>query len=533
MNSFKILYLYPEEFWGQSNLMVIFNRISNYLNMNINTSNKEIKEEFIDLRNESLPKFSLETNKEYREALKKKLQEKYNQFKFDLVAISCYSSFNYINTIEVANLIKKYVNANCFIVVGGIHPTLCPEDFQTGNFPNYIYNTYSKNFNPIDFLIKEEGEIPFFKLIQSLIDKNYNFQNNLENKCKILPTEILQDLNELPILNLDLFKSYGKKISNYKGVWLDFSRGCIFRCKYCPNSEKYINCYRNLRLKTIDKCIKELRIIEETNWLSIDYVFITDMIFLPKRSARDSFFKKLEEDISENGKFNFKIQIMDRVDVCSKEDLKNYKKFNMVPNIGLESGSETLLYRMGKILGKNKKDIQKGIQRYLKKTENIIKISNKIDLPIFFNYLIGVPGSDKETMKENEDFFLSERFNGKSLADKYHIILKFNKFLGYFGSELYNKADELYGTKYYYKKWWKIFDEDQVYYASLVNPSNNLTFKESINLSLNFIREFLKKQNKNGNPYYSLVNLLRWKEEGIQGYDLLNLIKSKRMSNLE
>ena len=68
---------------------------------------------------------------------------------------------------------------------------------------------------------------------------------------------------------------------------------------------------------------------------------------------------ELEKKIKINGGFPFQLNVSERIELCSKKDLTYYKKFNIVPHIGLESCSKTLLFRMGKILGNAKSRNQK------------------------------------------------------------------------------------------------------------------------------------------------------------------------------
>lgn len=81
---------------------------------------------------------------------------------------------------------------------------------------------------------------------------------------------------------------------------------------------------------------------------------------------------------------------------------------------------------------------------------------------LYLNYiLIGVPGEDRKTIKENRDFFLKRKcFFKKSLAKKYNINLRFNKFLAFAGSEVYYRAEDKYGATIHFKNWWKIFFEN-------------------------------------------------------------------------
>ncbi len=528
MKSIKILYIHPYEFWGTTDILPSFIRISNYLNSRRKELNGSIKEKYLDFRYENLPEFAPENIVLYRFELKKLLTKIYKRFKFNLVAISCYGSFNYINSIEVAFLIKYFINPNCTIVVGGVHTTICPQDFQPGEFPVYLNNTYNQNTTPFDFLIKEEGEKPFFKLVRDILEGSIKRRNNPTENCIIREIEIINDLNELPIIDLRLLKKYRKILKKYNNLWIDFSRGCIFKCKFCINSENYVNCYKKVRTKSVKKCIEELKVLKNCKWLSIKNVFISDMIFLPKKSLRTQFFEELKKIINQEGSFPFQITIMDRIDLCSMDDLANYNELNIIPSFGLESCSKTMLYKMGKILGRTRNQINNGINRYLLKLEEIIKEGNKLELLIKYNLLIGLPGSTKETIKENCDFFLKKRFDGESLLDKFKVIFKFNKYFAYIGSEIYNIAEEKFGARIYHKEWWKMFRKDQAYLAALVDPSKDLTFKESINLNLKFIKEVFIKQNKLKNPVYSfsiLRDFLRSKDGLI--YKLHEMIKEK------
>ncbi len=106
----KILYIYPYETWGTPNILSAILRISNYLNSRKVELEGSIKERYLDLRHENLPDFTPNDLQSYRKNLKKLLKKIYRRFKFKIVAIACYSSYNYTNAVEVANSIKKNVN---------------------------------------------------------------------------------------------------------------------------------------------------------------------------------------------------------------------------------------------------------------------------------------------------------------------------------------------------------------------------------------------------------------------------------------
>ncbi len=531
MNNIKILYIYPFESYGTPFLLNSFIRISNFLNSKEKELNGLVDEKYLDLRYENLPEFIPKNLQIYRNKLRKLLKENYKKFKFNLVAISCYGGYSYINTIETANLIKKFINPKCIIVVGGPHATINPEDFQPASFPNFISEEYPQNTSPFDYLIKDEGELPFFKLVKDLLNNKINRRNSLSKNCIILEPELVSNLDDIPIIDLSLYEKYKNIIKKNNRIFLEFTRGCIFRCNFCPNSESFLDGYKTLRVKPVKKCIEELNVIKNTKWLSVKQVEISDMIFLPKKSLREQFFKELERIYQEEGGLPFQLRIETRVDTCNIEDLEIYKKFNIFLRIGLESCSKTLLYRMGKICGKNEEQIKRGINRYLMKFEEIIREANKLDLPISYYILMGLPGEDRSTIQENWDFFFQKRGDGKSLAEKYKINIRFNKYLAFSGSEVYSQAQNKYGAKIYYKNWWKIFNEKQPYYSMIVDPSKDFNFMDSLTLNFKFIKEIIKVQNALRNPFYSVFRLLSLKKQNFVNFNLYKKLMLRNTNN--
>ena len=498
--------MYPNESYGYKNhLLLGFIRISNFLNFKKDELNDSIKEDFLDLRFEGLPQFTPKNLRKYRRKLRKLLKRYYKKFSFDCIGISCYTSFCYMNCVEVISLIRKKIAPKCLIVVGGPHASVCPEDFQIGNFPEFIYKKYSKKISPFDYLIKDEAELTFFKLIKGIIDKTAKQRESLSDPCVIIEPEILKNLNELPIIDFKLFKKY-KHIINQNKMFsyfsLDFSRGCPFQCRFCYNSGNLLNSCKRVRVKSIAKSMKELEVIKNTKWLNINELFITDMIFLPKRSKRDLFFKEMNALAENKEFFPFKILTMNRIELCRNSDLENYKKFNIIPHFGLESCSKTLLYRMGKILGKNDEEIMKGIDNHLSKFVEIAKYSNQLDLPVIFFYIIGLPGSDRETFKEGKDFLFKPRTNGKSLIENYKINFLYNKYVIYKNTEFYDCCEEKFNSKIHYKEWWKEFDEYYQYYPALVDPSVEFPLINSLRKNLHLFKRIFRIQQKIGNNYY-------------------------------
>ncbi|GAH06723.1 unnamed protein product, partial [marine sediment metagenome] len=117
----------------------------------------------------------------------------------------------------------------------------------------------------------------------------------------------------MPIIDLSLFEKYKDAVKEFSYFYLDFSRGCPFRCKFCTNSTDYIQSYKMVRIKTIKKCIEELNVIKNTKWLKIDNLYISDPVFLPNKKKREEFYEELNKIFKEEGGLPFEIQIYERV----------------------------------------------------------------------------------------------------------------------------------------------------------------------------------------------------------------------------
>lgn len=529
MKSLKILYIHPQEPHNTYDFLSCLLRISNYLNSRKKELNGTIQEEYLDLRFESLPEYIPKKIEQYRRNVTKLLEETQKRFNFNIVAISCYSQFKYCNTVEITSIIKRSINPDCIIVVGGPHPTILPRDFQPGNLPDYIEKKYGKMNSPFDFIIRNEGEIPFYRLIKAIFNDTINPRKELTDQALIVKSETIEDLDEVPTIDFRLYKKYRDEITKFGQINIDFARGCPFSCKICTNSTDLMPCYKKVRIKSVSKCMEELRVIRDTEWLKFNTLYINDMIFLPRRSYRERFFREFKKFKNHKWGFNHPIMINERVELCSESDLKKYKELNIIPQIGFESGSKTMLKRMGKIKVKNEYGGEKNIESYLSKVENIIQIANEIDLVVLLNYIVSPPGSDQNTIKENEDFFLKRRFDGYSLIEKFNVNLCFSKYSALFGSRIYDEIEEKYNGIIYFKEWWKIFHEDQRILSALVEPSDTISLLESINRNRNFINSLFKEQLSRKNNFYHPAKLLRLNHENKKMIRLLGDIKRRNI----
>ncbi|MFX0073642.1 MAG: cobalamin-dependent protein, partial [Candidatus Hermodarchaeota archaeon] len=224
--SLKILYCQPKESFGDTRFLTSFLRISNYLNSKKEKLNGEIEEEYIDLRYEDLPSYCPESLPEFREKLENLILNIYKRFRFDVLAITCFTSFTYLNCIETSWMVKK-INPSCQIVVGGVHPTTCPGDFYAENIPEHFGDYFPGDSTPIDAICMDEGEKPFFNFVHRFLDGQIKPRKTLQDPPLILKRDLMEDLDDLPLIDLCLFKKYQKVFEQKGEFYINFSRGCL------------------------------------------------------------------------------------------------------------------------------------------------------------------------------------------------------------------------------------------------------------------------------------------------------------------
>lgn len=472
-------------------------RLSNFLNSRKDISQGVIEEEILCLLYEDLPRFSFENIDNYRSKLRDLLQDTYESFNFDVVAISCYTSFLYKVSLEIAFTVKSLPNSNIITVIGGVHPTVCPEDFNLDEIPKYFYDFYSHEIVPVNFVIRGEAEIGFYKLIKRLLDKNIAL-NNYGNKFNIITSELIEDLSTVPLLDLSLYEKYKLQISNESDMCIESNRGCPYKCSYCIPSVKDLGFYNKYRIKPIPLFFKEVKYLKEENWLTTNILNLGDPLFYPIRKMREQFFDQLallKKDIG----FENIMALFDRVNTCSLKDLENFKKYNMWLEFGLDSVSVDVLRLMNKT---NSQNVQTYYD-YLHKAKILIEAFSNIDLLGTFSIIFGFPGSTAKQYKDFREFFF-KKTNGKSLMKKYNVNIRFMwYYLVPSANSLHLKCEKELGSRFFFQKWWKEFNNHSRIFAWFLKPSQTLSFEKYITEASQIMNNVFKIQEQKGNKFYS------------------------------
>lgn len=158
-----------------------------------------------------------------------------------------------IGTLAIAKMIKR-VSPDSKIVVGGVHAAAMPDEIM-------------QDYN-IDFLIRGEGEEPFFQLIdgqplESIGGLSYRNGNPLQPITHNPDSDPIEDLDSLPTpaYHLVRFDAYVPAVGAFKrlpAVNMTMTRGCPGKCTFCNSAETA------LRTRTASHVVDEIEMLQKT-----------------------------------------------------------------------------------------------------------------------------------------------------------------------------------------------------------------------------------------------------------------------------
>ncbi|MBI4403329.1 MAG: B12-binding domain-containing radical SAM protein [Deltaproteobacteria bacterium] len=312
--------------------------------------------------------------------------------------------------LKLSQIIKNVCDVP--VVWGGIHPTILPE--QTIQNDN------------IDFVVRGKGEYALFHLAHAL--ENGGSTNNIpglvfKDKSGLIYSNETDtfDWTNLPappyhlVDHAQYFRSgFGNKV-----ISIMTSRNCPHRCTFCYNSS----------LATTEKWISEP--IERTQAILImlvekyrpNYIsFIDDDFFVVPERAKSilNFLIQKKWDIS----IGFRGARVDELMRLDDSVLGLLVKANTRHiNIGVESGSETILKRLVKRITP---EMVLALNRRLSKYESLIPL---------YNFFSGIPGETEEDIRKSTELILRLiDDNPQCQISGYH------QYTPYPGSALYEEA---------------------------------------------------------------------------------------------
>ena len=232
-----------------------------------------------------------------------------NEFKPDVVGMTCYTSQIIKDVVGMSKFIKS--NSNAIVIVGGIHATLEPKSLL--------------NIPTIDYIVRGEGEQTLLDICNIIKNKPID-RDAISKVLNVNYNEMypLIDLATVPIPDYELLE-----VKKYNMITFFTSRGCMGQCTFCYNKK------RKLRFYDTDKMIKLMTSVIEK--YDIKEFSIADDNF----ATRGERTSRICEALS---KYNIIFHCFLRADLACDEILGNLKKAGCwAIQFGFESGSQRIL----------------------------------------------------------------------------------------------------------------------------------------------------------------------------------------------
>lgn len=255
------------------------------------------------------------------------------------------------------------------VIVGGYHAILVPDEVLA--------------LEGCGAVVVGEGEYPLLELMESMkkgekrtdIESiNFKMADGTVIKNPIRP--LIEDLDELPFPDLELFAFENLDRSKNFTAMVMLSRGCLFSCTYCGNSQ-FRNIYPNknkyCRFRSPQKAIELLELMLR-KYPFIKFIEFRDAIF---NMYKDWFYEFMPMYIE---KIHLPFNCNLRYDMLDEEMVKTLKAGGCyMIDIGLENGNEE--FRKKYLQRNMKNDHMIDVARWLKENKITTLTYNIVGLP--------------------------------------------------------------------------------------------------------------------------------------------------------
>ena len=363
---------------------------------------------------------------------------------FELVGVSCYSSYEYLKVMAIGSALRALLPKAC-LVVGGYHPSAVPEDFLGPT-------------SPFDYVVLRDGERPLLALALGL------GRGERPSERRLGP-EPWGELDELPPYDWSLLERYrpvARQAASQAEIYL--SRGCPHPCSFCMERAK-----RETRWRAFspERAVEELHRLDRFLDLESWTLFVADACFGLRREWRRSVL----EQLARRPLRARKLWLLTRIDGLEREDLALMVRANVAPGLGLESGDPSMLERMGKA---------KDGAAYLERGLALGEMARELGLPFGVNVLFGHPGESEPSLRRSaallERLFLGDERGTTGF-------LSVDPFRLYPGSAIAQQRarwERETGMRAHRYPWWH--DGDQDFLAEWLDPSERLEFRRALTL---------------------------------------------------
>ncbi|HEY3499773.1 MAG TPA: radical SAM protein, partial [Polyangiaceae bacterium] len=374
---------------------------------------------------------------------------------YDLVGISCYSSYDYLKVTAIAERVRELL-PRAWIVAGGYHASARPGDFTA-------------DAAPFDFAVVGDGESPFARLATACAAGKRPL-------VRVLGPEAVPNPSTLVPYDWSLLERYrpiAHKVATQAEIYL--SRGCPYDCSFCMERAKRDTSWRAL---TPEEAYAELERLDRFLDLRRFTLFIADALFGMKKAFR----RELLEALARKPLRAIRVWLLIRIDLVEREDIALMARGNVSPGFGLESGDPAQLRRIRK---------SGNLTGYLDKMRQIAGWARDHDVPFGANVIVGHPGETEQSLRTSARY-LEELFLGDARGT--HGFVSVDPFRLYPGSPIDEERarwESETGMRVHRYPWWH--DGDQEFLSEWVDPSGDLDFLRTLALREELFDPILRK----------------------------------------
>ena len=343
------------------------------------------------------------------------IRKKVENFKPEIIGFySVATQYKFISDIS------KFIKTNypeIFLIIGGPHATLNPEEVAKDNFDAICIGEGERPMLELAYMLKK-NEFP------SHIKNLWIKKDNIIEKNTIAP--FYEELDLLPFPDRAIWEEYINYTQNFfeGNISVLLGRGCPYSCTYCCNHAfRKITNGNYVRFRSPQNIIEEIKLIHEKYPLENNIYLEVESFNVNNEWAIDvcNEIEKYNESLDIPLSFRLNIRITPNAnfdilfEACKRANILNL-------NIGIESGSER---------------VRKNVLKRNYSNNNIIETVNlakKYELNCNFFIMIGIPGETIEDFKETIKIcricqpkeVMVEIFNPYPGTDLYEVCKKMN-----------------------------------------------------------------------------------------------------------
>jgi radical SAM superfamily enzyme YgiQ (UPF0313 family) len=318
------------------------------------------------------------------------------------------------NAHEVAGICRSVFPA-AKIVMGGVHPTVMPDECLDSPF--------------VDYVVRGEGELTMLELcggagVETIAGLSYrNGAEHVHNPQRPL----IEDLDSLPFPAYHLLpmRRYHPAVGGYRrlpSISMITTRGCPGRCTFCFGD--YLG--RKVRRHSVGYIVEQIKMLKDRFGIR-EISFYDDTFTVYREQVRDFCHTLIDQQI------DITWVCFARVDFADEETLRLMKKAGCHQILfGIESGSDAILKNIGK-------------HTSVQKAREAVGMAMRTGLDVRTSYMFGNPGETAESLEAT--FALARELNTD--------LVSFNITTPYPGSGMYAWAEQ---NGYLRTKDWEKYD---------------------------------------------------------------------------